>query len=73
MALADALGAPAQSPMRIPLQLPGMPNGPLNALSAAQIIAELTPENAIYAEEAATSGMPLLIMLGRRVRTRTCR
>ena len=64
-ALADALGAPAQSPVRVPLQLPGMPNGPLNALSAAQIIAELTPENVIYAEEAATSGMPLLGMLGR--------
>ena len=64
-ALADALGAPAQSPVRVPLQLPGMPNGPLNALSAAQIIAELTPENVIYAEEAATSGMPLLSMLGR--------
>ena len=64
-ALADALGAPAQSPVRVPLQLPGMPNGPLNALSAAQIIAELTPENVIYAEEAATSGMPLLTMLGR--------
>lgn len=64
-ALADALGAPAQSPVRVPLQLPGMPNGPLNALSAAQIIAELTPENVIYAEEAATSGMPLLTLLGR--------
>jgi acetolactate synthase-1/2/3 large subunit len=64
-ALADALGAPAQSPLRVPLQLPGMPTGALNALSVAQIIAELTPENVIFAEEALTSSMPLLMMLGR--------
>lgn len=64
-ALADALGAPAQSPVRVPLQLPGMPTGALNAMSAAQIIAELTPENVIFSEEAATSGMPLAMMLAR--------
>jgi acetolactate synthase-1/2/3 large subunit len=64
-ALADALNAPAQSPIRVPLQLGGLPKGPLNAMSAAQIIAELTPDNAIYAEEGATSSMPLLVTLSR--------
>jgi acetolactate synthase-1/2/3 large subunit len=64
-ALADALGAPVQSPLRVPLQLPGMPTGAINALSVAQIIAELTPENVIFAEEALTASMPLLMMLGR--------
>jgi acetolactate synthase I/II/III large subunit len=63
--LADALGAPAQPAMRIPLQLPDLPTGALNALSAAQIIAHLTPENVIYADEAATAGLPLLMNLAR--------
>lgn len=63
--LADTLGAPAVSPVRIPLQLPGMPNGALNALSVAQIIAELTPDNAIFSDESATSGLPLLMNLAR--------
>jgi acetolactate synthase-1/2/3 large subunit len=49
----------------VPLQLGGLPKGPLNAMSAAQIIAELTPDNAIYAEEGATSSMPLLVTLSR--------
>ena len=63
--LADALGAPARSPVRIPLQLPELPTGVLTALSAAQVIANLTPENAIYADESATSSMPLLLNLAR--------
>ena len=63
--LADALGAPSQSPIRIPLLLPELPSGALNAASAAQIIAHLTPDNAIFAEEAATSGLPLLMHLAR--------
>ena len=63
--LADALGAPSQSPIRIPLLLPELPSGALNAASVAQIIAHLTPENAIFAEEAATSGLPLLMHLAR--------
>ena len=62
-ALADALNAPAKSPIRVPLQLGGLPKGQLTALGVAQIIAELTPDNAIYAEEAATSGLPLLATL----------
>ena len=57
--------APASSPVRVPLQLAGLPTGPLNAMSAAQIIAELTPENAIYADESATPGLPLLVALSR--------
>ena len=63
--LADAIGAPARSPVRIPLQLPDLPTGPLNPMSAAQIIAHLTPENVIYADESATSGLPLLMTLAR--------
>ena len=65
LGLADALGAPASSPVRVPLALPGIPKGALDAKSAAQAIAELTPEYAIFAEEAATSGLPLAIMLAR--------
>jgi acetolactate synthase-1/2/3 large subunit len=63
--LADALGAPARSPMRVPLQLPDLPVGSLSALSVAQIIANLTPENVIYADESATSSLPLLTNLAR--------
>jgi acetolactate synthase-1/2/3 large subunit len=63
--LADALGAPPKSPLRIPLQLPGMPQGRLDALGVARVIAELTPDDAIYAEEAATSGLALLAALAR--------
>jgi acetolactate synthase I/II/III large subunit len=62
-ALADALGAPASSPLRVPLRLPGKPTGALNPLSTAQIIAELTPEHAIFAEEAATASVPLLMTM----------
>jgi acetolactate synthase-1/2/3 large subunit len=63
--LADALGAPARSPLRVPLALPGLPTGALTAMSMAQVIAELTPENVIFAEEAATSSFPLLMNLAR--------
>ena len=34
-------------------------------ITAAQVIAALTPDNAIYAEEAATSGLPLMNVLPR--------
>jgi acetolactate synthase I/II/III large subunit len=61
--LADALGAPQKSPIRVPLQLPGPPTGLLNSLSIAQIIARLTPDNAIYADESNTSSLPLLMTL----------
>lgn len=63
--LADALDAPIHLVERVPLALPGMPNGLLSAISVAQIMAELTPENAIIADESATSGMALLTMFGR--------
>ena len=64
-ALADALGAPARSPVRIPLQLPELPGGPLTALGVAQVIAAMTPENAIFADESATASFPLLSMMAR--------
>jgi acetolactate synthase-1/2/3 large subunit len=63
--LADALGAPPEPAMRIPLHLPGLPTGSLNSLSVAQIIAQLTPDHAIYADESNTSSLPLLMMLAR--------
>lgn len=49
--LADAIGAPPAAAVRVPLQLPASPTGPLNAMTAAQIIAQMTPDNAIYADE----------------------
>ena len=61
--LADALGAPQETLTRVPLQLPGLPTGSLNSLSVAQIIAQLTPDHAIYADESNTSSLPLLMML----------
>jgi acetolactate synthase-1/2/3 large subunit len=61
--LADALGAPHKSPIRVPLQLPDLPTGLLNSLSVAQIIARLTPDDAIYADESNTSSLPLLMTL----------
>ncbi len=64
-ALADALGAPARSPVRVPLQLPELPGGPLTALGVAQVIAAMTPENAIFADESATASFPLLSMMAR--------
>jgi acetolactate synthase-1/2/3 large subunit len=63
--LADTLGTPAHTPMRAAMQLPDMPGGALNAISVAQIIARLTPENAIYADESATASAPLLMSLAR--------
>jgi acetolactate synthase-1/2/3 large subunit len=64
-ALADDLGAPARSPVRIPLQLPELPSGPLTALGVAQVIAVMTPENAIFADESATASFPLLSLMAR--------
>jgi len=64
-ALADALGAPPQATARQPLALPSLPKGALNMITAAQVIAALTPENVIFAEEAATSSLPLLAALPR--------
>jgi acetolactate synthase-1/2/3 large subunit len=64
-ALADALGAPAQPATRTSLVLPTVPGGALNPASIGQIIAALTPDDAIFAEEAATSGGPLAKHLAR--------
>ncbi|MGO8910341.1 MAG: acetolactate synthase large subunit [Bradyrhizobium sp.] len=63
--LADALEAPQEASLRVSLQLPGLPTGSLNPLSVAQIIAQLTPDHAIYADESNTSSLPLLMTLAR--------
>ena len=65
-ALADALGASGLEPARTPLVLPDLPSGALNAATAAQVIAHLTPEDAILADESATAGLPLLHVPGAR-------
>jgi acetolactate synthase-1/2/3 large subunit len=62
-AVADSLAAPAEASIRIPLQLPDLPRGPLTALGVAQVIAHLTPDDVIYADESATSSFPLLSTL----------
>jgi acetolactate synthase I/II/III large subunit len=64
-ALADALGASGLQPARLPLVLPELPRGPLTALAVAQAVAHLTPDNAIFADESATSGFPLAMMMAR--------
>ncbi len=64
-ALDAAIGGPAPAVTRIPLMLPELPRGPLNALAVAQAIAHLTPEHAILADESATSGFPLAMMMAR--------
>lgn len=69
-ALADTLGAPREAIRRVALALPGLPIGTLSAHSVAQVIAELTPEGAILADESATSGLSLLMtMAGARPHT----
>ena len=64
-ALDAALGGPAPAVARIPLALPDLPKGALTPLSVAQAIAHLTPEHAIIADESATSGFPLAMMMAR--------
>ena len=64
-ALDTALGGPAPPVTRIPLALPDLPKGALTPLSVAQAIAHLTPEHAIMADESATSGFPLALMMAR--------
>lgn len=63
--LAEALDAPATGVARTPLVLPDLPDGSLNAVAVAQIIAHLTPEDVIYADESATAGLALLPNLAR--------
>lgn len=64
-ALDEALGGTAPAVNRLALQLPDLPTGRLTAMSVAQSIARLTPEHAIYAEEAATSSLHLAMMTAR--------
>jgi acetolactate synthase-1/2/3 large subunit len=64
-AVAEGLGGAGPATARIPLQLPELPNGALTALAVAQVIAHLTPEHVILADESATSGFPLLMMMAR--------
>lgn len=52
--LAPGTGAPVAS-----LSRPAIPNGPLTAFSAADVIGALLPENAIIVDEANTSGATL--------------
>ncbi|MCT9826623.1 acetolactate synthase large subunit [Pseudomonas veronii] len=59
VALADALKAPTQGIIRAPYQLSGRPSGQLTPTAVGQIIAEYTPEYAIFADEACTSGQAL--------------
>jgi len=59
-ALADLLGAPARSPLRVPLKLPDVPTCSLDATSVSAIMATSTPEGAILVDEAITSSPPLL-------------
>ena len=59
-ALADRLGAPARSPRRVPLKLPGLPVGRIDSVGVAAIMAALTPEDAILVDEAITASPPLL-------------
>jgi acetolactate synthase-1/2/3 large subunit len=63
--LVDAVGATAESPQRISLQLPEMPEGAFSAVSVAHVVARMTPENAIFSEEAGTSTGPLMSRLAR--------
>jgi len=64
-ALADALGAPPRSPLRVPLELPEVPQGRLDPARAAAIIAHHLPDNAILADEAATASLALHMQLAR--------
>ena len=61
--LVERLGADAAQPDTQTLDLPVLPEGVLDAMSAAQSLAHLLPENAIIVDEAATSGMPLYTAL----------
>ncbi len=64
-ALDEALGGSTDTVRRMPLVLPGLPNGALTAQSVAQVIAQLTPEHVIYSEEAITASFPLAAALAR--------
>jgi acetolactate synthase I/II/III large subunit len=54
-AVADAIGAPAQPSGRAALKKSDLPTGPLNVMTAGQVIGHCLPANAIIAEEAGTA------------------
>jgi acetolactate synthase I/II/III large subunit len=54
-AVADAIGAPAQPAARTVLKKFDLPTGPLNVMTAGQVIGHYLPANAIIAEEAGTA------------------
>ncbi|MBN2977191.1 acetolactate synthase large subunit [Pseudomonas sp. FP597] len=60
ISLAEELKAPAHVERRVPLILPDLPSGRLTVDGVARAIAHLTPDNAIIADESATSGIYLL-------------
>jgi acetolactate synthase-1/2/3 large subunit len=57
--LAEAIGATKERGSIAALQLPDLPTGQLNAITAAQVIGRLLPEQAIISDEASTSGIGL--------------
>jgi acetolactate synthase I/II/III large subunit len=58
-ALAEAVGATRERPGLAPFQPPEQPTGKLDAITAAQVIGRLLPEQAIVSNEANTSGVGL--------------
>jgi acetolactate synthase-1/2/3 large subunit len=56
-ALAEALGAPPAPARVAPLQVPDEPAGRLDQFSVGQVVARYLPEEAIIADESATSGL----------------
>ncbi|OAT67972.1 decarboxylase [Mycobacteroides immunogenum] len=58
-ALAEAFGPTAKAPVLASFSPPDLPTGPLNAVTVAQVIGALLPEQAIVSDEAATSGVAL--------------
>jgi acetolactate synthase-1/2/3 large subunit len=55
-AVAEAIGAPREPAGRAALERPELPRDRLNAYTAGQAVGHFLPENAILADEAATSG-----------------
>ncbi|HEX7375091.1 MAG TPA: acetolactate synthase large subunit [Steroidobacteraceae bacterium] len=65
-ALDRALGTASKGPvMRLPLALPELPQGALNSQTVAQVIANLTPEHTIFADESATGSFALFTAMAR--------
>jgi len=56
-AMVEALGADSLAPNVHPEQIPPAPSGELNAMSLAQSLSALLPENAIVVDEGATTGL----------------